>query len=75
MAQLDALMNFVINSPKGYAGAVIAGVKIAVVLWYTAAREKLALNEALLAKQEYEQAQGNQNQSDIDKDNLSGAKK
>lgn len=75
VAQLDGLMTFVTASGTGTVGAIIAGVKIILVTAYVIAREKLTSQEATALKQQYEQAQGNKNQSQINNDSLSAVKR
>lgn len=66
VAQLDDMMKYVLDSGTGTIGAIIGGIKLAVMLAYLTARRRLVLDEMLSEKQDYIQAvtgnHGNENE-------------
>lgn len=74
-AQLDQMMAFVMDSGGGVVGAVIGGVKIAVVMAYMIARDRLQAAEADYKKQLYEREKASDNQGQVDDDDMDAIKK
>jgi hypothetical protein len=66
VAQLDALAAFVFNnSTAGLVGSIAAGLKLIAAIAYIWARQKMVDNQMAVAKQQYEVAQANADQNEV----------
>lgn len=71
--QLDEMVNFVLESPNGKYGSIIAGLKLLVIFAYVWTRKRLVDEDMQMFKQEYEQRQSVGAKAEIineDKDNV-----
>lgn len=66
VAQLDAIMLWVMAESPTLVGRIFAGVKIAIIALYFIARDKLIAQEVLRIKQQNEQERETHNQDVVD---------